>query len=124
MVRSVITERFYCDTCNCEYENEEEATACEAMSLEFRPPYAEVGQEIVSDFFCGYCRIGYTVGVITEIEGPVPADEDIEHRLIQIQGRVGVLHVYYLHVKAPCPLCKRELPWIKVIPQIRPNKRF
>lgn len=123
MVRSVKTGLFYCDVCNSGYESEKEAAACEALIVEFRPSYIEVGQEITSDFWCGECRVGFTIGKIVSIEGPMPADEDFEHRCVQIPGRVGVLHVYYIHTRGQC-VCKNKLLYRKAVPQVKPNKRF
>lgn len=123
MVRQVKIELYYCGTCDCEYESEEEAVACEKLPVEHRPQYIEVGQEIISDFWCGECRTGFTVGKIVNVEGPMPADEDFEHRCVQITGRTGVLHVYYAYVRGEC-VCKRKLLYRKAVPQIKPNKRF
>lgn len=123
MVRHVKIDLFYCDVCDCEYESEDEAIACEKLLVEHRPQYIEVGKEIVSDFWCGLCRMGFTVGTVEKIEGPMPADEDFEHRHVQIPGRTDILHVYYVYVRGKC-VCKNSLLYRKAIPQVKPNKRF
>jgi len=115
--------RYCCNICDADFKTRKEAESCEKRKNETLPSWMKAGKEIVTDFFCGACRVGFTIGKIKKIVGLVLPDENLEIRCICRPERKA-MHVYYVYVVGRCGCCRRKVRLIKAPSQIQENKRF
>lgn len=115
--------RYCCEVCDADFKTKKEAEMCEKRESEKLPKWMNAGKEIVTDFFCGSCSVGFTLGKIKKIVGPTLPDEDLEIRCI-FRPRRRTMHVFYIYVIGRCGSCKRKIRLIKAPSQVQENKRF
>lgn len=115
---------YQCGTCKTKYSSKRAAQRCERRELEEK--HFKVGDRVKA-LEVRTCALGrnYTArGVITEVVGPCPSDE--EYELKWLGGKRLNYHVWEYTLAVRCPHCKRTQKVRYYAPELkrtRPKRR-
>ena len=108
-----VVTHYLCDICGTKYTTPEKAAQCDARGVE--PPVASIGDRVRINERreCMNRNKKYVAeGVVTQISGPLPPDEEYENKWLGGNAQRLKTHVLQYRITYTCPHCKdvREHP--------------
>ena len=110
---------YQCETCGTKYRKESSAVNCEKRKLERK--IFKIGEQVknTTPRNCYNGKNYYFDGIVIDIRGPVPCDDEYEILILGGKEERMNSHVYQYEVKYVCPICKNIKTALLYAPQLK-----